>query len=1675
MSFKKIPLFMSFMLLAGAAFAQQRPADLTVTKSGSGEEAGMFRTIQAAVNAAQPGQIIEIQDSEIYAEQVTIYGLENCPWPGVTGGKNGITLRARAGFKPTIKWQDRANQSPKTYQESLVQGETVGTSGNFETCGALRVLRAQGVTIDGIIIDGDGAAPFGYGSIWEQRHPLFHGNAAITLAISSNVTIKNCEIKNAYFGVNVKDRNTGGVYGNQNPGDNDNTIPMSKFGQVGGHLIEYNRVYGNSLAFFFESAWDLGSSVRYNLVYSNYHRPATMTALAALPDPGNRMCGAFLFKDMIYSPLAIYNNTFFDNYAIFFGDWQVGAPHLIFNNIYGRRSTVTISAPFNNIDGQLMDRYFPNRTNNSVYSAIAELKAETRYVSGCRDVTLNPQIHGQNIMGITQVRIYNSFPEPPSGTTTVDCLPPVTGTATTTEFKAQGGLLSNATFPAAANLRWLETSRSVDGTEDLFVSTDPASADFLRPKWTATGVPGDLVREFLQNQGWPAIGIRNSDGKIADIGAIPSTGRPPATVARIKPSNVVLINGSGSSTTATAAFYITLDQGELNNPKIKFMRWVSPLPDVTGNWGGTDATLPAASIRNIDLTQPAIANATLNVGGNNRLTVSVPAVAGAGQTYGFFEMVIEGTDAKGDLVATDVGFLPYRTLQNFLTFEVFPATGTMGTPLKEVRAGETYRLRVTPTSATLTAGILNEVTYNLISDATAFMTCMGGCPTGVAGNGPNLPLTADNNLTLPGGKIYQVMFTKAGEEVIMGAGRIGELVFLGSNDIRVRPGDPDRVVFISPIPKSQLPPGTQAQIINRGADFEVLIEVQDRFGNAVDQAVTVTVNPEHPNIGDIGAPGATLAVKTAQTASSTGRATFTARVTNGQPGNTFDMKATITLPGGGDKTDIGALRVGRTLDRLLVFYADTGSGGPAWNTYYNPDVGIKGVTGDWFKVTIKAVSPDTVMTSKNGCVSVEPVLGLVMATAPNGASQTTFTMTNGVASLWLSTAPGLQTPIIDATLIVTMMQAGCAVQDNGIQPGDRSDISFEVPTSDVYNSIVFGDGNGRPDSVYVYYAMDRSSFIDSPELLPKSAMLKWPTVADPGATVGAGMISAVNDSVVRIDFRGAATAPQGSLLPSGFTNISANNGMGLLTLYGGLLADAGNEYIEVLDGIGIIIADGAEVPGRMSPMIVENLDPGVTADTLIVQLSEQMFDPGPPAPMPLEGANTVFYTTTPNTPAAGGTALNIAAAILDVSAPNSYKLVLAPASQVPAVGDWIRINPAALTVADRAGNAPHVNNRWVQLIERPTPPGITGGYYTSADNTGTLEYAYISFNKAVDIAWFSGATFTFGSNRNEQVVVPADPSGFISMDPGDPTNKTIRFDLSKVPWYQNVIMTSGACTGLRIQFGSNPLVADWGELMPQTSIIDRARPVLADTVRLKVGAVGENEGDPDAPDTLVLVFSETVPDVILNGAANPVIIVRDGTGGTLIPTLRDPQIGTVTVNGTVYYRVSYVVAVDIPSAQFPATGDWVYINPTAGVSDAAVPQPNVQDQANNKRQPLKIERGPLRWKVDMASNPARSGGSPTRVTLTPGAKGATVHIDATVQIFNNMGNVVFKKEMQESNLLSFSWDGYNSKGRMAGTGTYLLRIKCNAVVTGENSIDGMGEKARPYTMSRPIGFIRGKR
>ena len=215
-----------------------------------------------------------------------------------------------------------------------------------------------------------------------------------------------------------------------------------------------------------------------------------------------------------------------------------------------------------------------------------------------------------------------------------------------------------------------------------FLSTDPASADFLVPDWSVTE-----VSTYIVDKGWEEAGVKDPDGSRADLGAIPSGGGRPKDVLTIRPSVPVEITGN----TAKIGFIVSsrLEESDVKDLKMVYFYIVTNL-DTSDCFGNA---YKAISTRNI--LKIAIPAKQIILGAN---TIEVTLPSGGTGDFAFFEMVLEATGSDGRKFTSAVGFIPYRKLDFHLDVVVLDKPG--GTAVTTVRAGDKVYLQVTPRTAT---------------------------------------------------------------------------------------------------------------------------------------------------------------------------------------------------------------------------------------------------------------------------------------------------------------------------------------------------------------------------------------------------------------------------------------------------------------------------------------------------------------------------------------------------------------------------------------------------------------------------------------------------------------------------------------------------------------------------------------------------------------------------------------------------------------------------------------------------------------------------------------------------------------------------------------------------------------------------------------------------------------
>ena len=278
---------------------------------------------------------------------------------------------------------------------------------------------------------------------------------------AGDVTIRDCETTNAYFGIYVKDRNEGGIFANANPSDIEpwKVVPLSGFGQTGNHLFEHNRSHSNTWGMFFEATWDLGSTIRYNLFYENHHESdSAAKKVYNMPDGETQPGGALFFKDHLLSPLAIYNNTFWHNFLILGAHWRAGSQHLIFNNIYAEPWHYWADDPTYQNSWLKMDNVFVNRMKHCTYAAQSEAPRPQvvevkEFDQGIND-TVTDSVTSYRVIIMNDVGVVEQ---------TNVTVPMVVSTGTVN--KTINGVVvpgnriigaSGKAWPAEANIRWFE-------------------------------------------------------------------------------------------------------------------------------------------------------------------------------------------------------------------------------------------------------------------------------------------------------------------------------------------------------------------------------------------------------------------------------------------------------------------------------------------------------------------------------------------------------------------------------------------------------------------------------------------------------------------------------------------------------------------------------------------------------------------------------------------------------------------------------------------------------------------------------------------------------------------------------------------------------------------------------------------------------------------------------------------------------------------------------------------------------------------------------------------------------------------------------------------------------------------------------------------------------------------
>lgn len=244
----------------------------------------------------------------------------------------------------------------------------IGNKANYwEYNGALLINESRNIVIRGVGINGaspsDSTATtnkmFAFCASYSTPACVdIKGNFGVNIRNSYGVTFRGGAVVNAWYGVGIQGRNLGGAFSYPTPLDPVSqiniTLPTSRSGMFGRHLIEKNRIHDNTWGTLFEYDWDLGSTVRNNLYFNNYLRaygttasPGYVRGLAAADAQRNTLGqqyalkwnivgGAFFMNGVALTPYRIHNNTFNNNGVTVGAYYMAGTQHLFYNNLIGK-------------------------------------------------------------------------------------------------------------------------------------------------------------------------------------------------------------------------------------------------------------------------------------------------------------------------------------------------------------------------------------------------------------------------------------------------------------------------------------------------------------------------------------------------------------------------------------------------------------------------------------------------------------------------------------------------------------------------------------------------------------------------------------------------------------------------------------------------------------------------------------------------------------------------------------------------------------------------------------------------------------------------------------------------------------------------------------------------------------------------------------------------------------------------------------------------------------------------------------------------------------------------------------------------------------------------------------------------------------------------------------------
>lgn len=397
---------LGLLLLAAPGHSKRIPCAATTTASLQ----ACINTAHAVGDTSSDTTWVKLAPGQYAGSQIRINRRKNLWIEGDT--------TATEATQPQIIFQDRQHINTDTVAALRADTSATGTYG--QNNGTVWIHESDNICLMGLLIDGNSSLVtrtntagriFAYGANLGKSAPVeIRGNVGVNILLSRNVKLRYLSVTNTWNGISVISPNLGGAFAFPDPNDPVAelvaTLPTSRAGLYGNHLIERCRIHDNVFGMLFQRDWDLSSVVRNNLFWGNYMRhwgdartPSGYISNLYELDTTRRadgsrrslayttVGGAFLMTDVALTPYRIHNNTFHNNATIFSGYYKTGTQHLFYNNLVGRpyqffRSAVSLNVEASNRTyTAFRNGYTQTERNSEMLQYLSEHQRSNRVVA----------------------------------------------------------------------------------------------------------------------------------------------------------------------------------------------------------------------------------------------------------------------------------------------------------------------------------------------------------------------------------------------------------------------------------------------------------------------------------------------------------------------------------------------------------------------------------------------------------------------------------------------------------------------------------------------------------------------------------------------------------------------------------------------------------------------------------------------------------------------------------------------------------------------------------------------------------------------------------------------------------------------------------------------------------------------------------------------------------------------------------------------------------------------------------------------------------------------------------------------------------------------------------------------------------------------------------------------